>query len=393
MNIWHHRLILLIVAILFQLALVGQVYSQDGYVTRMNCDGAPPFETPCYATEVGSRANINFHVEYYGFFDTFIDYYYWTEATCPNGVTVSNTSEVGDAFYAAYGISTAHEMRNFNTIWQTDPLVPVLFWSTGIITPGIEHSYYELCYPGGVGIVTGGCNQPANPDGSCSTGFVNSGGTCTRSSSFQNQCIRFGEYDTDTCACAGGCWDGGGCSPVVVDVLGNGFSLTSAPNGVSFDLRNSGTPQTLSWTSADSDDALLAFDRNGNGMIDNGRELFGNATPQMPPEKGESLNGFRALALYDGFGYGGNGDGLITGQDAIFNRLKLWQDKNHNGISESCEMFTLPQLGLSEIDLSYRSSRRIDQFGNEFRYRSKVLGSDGSQLGRWAWDVFLVIQQ
>jgi hypothetical protein len=60
--------------------------------------------------------------------------------------------------------------------------------------------------------------------------------------------------------------------------------------------------------------------------------------------------------------------------------------------SESCEMKTLPEVGLRKIDLDYRSSRRTDEFGNEFRYKAKVRDAQDAQLGRWAWDVFLVLQ-
>jgi len=235
----------------------------------------------------------------------------------------------------------------------------------------------------------GGCNQPTRPDGTCSTGFVNVGGTCTRSSSFQSQCLRFGDYDSESCGCTGGC-EGGGCSPIVVDVIGDGFLMTNAANGVRFDLDNDGFPELRSWVNQTSDDAWLVLDRNHNGLIDKGREMFGNATPQLPPESGEEMNGFRALALYDGFAYGGNGDGKIDSQDAIFSLLKLWQDRNHNGVSESCELFSLPELGLASIDLTYRRSGRTDQYGNQFRFRSKVTGTDGTQLGRWAWDVYLL---
>ena len=70
----------------------------------------------------------------------------------------------------------------------------------------------------------------------------------------------------------------------------------------------------------------------------------------------------------------------------------LWQDINHNGISEPDELRSLQSLGLSLIELGYRESKRTDEFGNQFKYRAKVRDVDGAQLGRWAWDVFFVTQ-
>ena len=171
----------------------------------------------------------------------------------------------------------------------------------------------------------------------------------------------------------------------MIDVEGNGIALSDADDGVEFDLDGNGVRSKLGWTLAGSDDAWLALDRNGNALVDSGLELFGDYTPQ--PEA-SNKNGFLALAEFDLVGNGGNGDGIIDQRDEVFNRLRLWQDKNHNGVSEADELHTLASLKIDALQLEFKESKRVDRYGNQFRYRARVEGS----VGRWAWDVFLISQ-
>jgi hypothetical protein len=174
-------------------------------------------------------------------------------------------------------------------------------------------------------------------------------------------------------------------------LTGDGFQLTSAANGVKFDIMNTGTPIQIAWT-ANANNAFLVLDRDGSGTITNGSELFGNFTPQPPSPH---PNGFAALAVYDQPDHGGNGDGIIDAHDEVFSSLRLWVDANHDGICQPGELYKLPDLGVFSISLDYKLSSRVDQYGNQFRYRARVNpGNSGNDtdVGKQAYDVFFVIR-
>jgi hypothetical protein len=193
-----------------------------------------------------------------------------------------------------------------------------------------------------------------------------------------------GQWSFEWCGCVGY------PTPIVVDVNGDGFDLTGAEDGTTFNLNVTGGREKLGWTRFGSDDAWLSLDKNGNGSIDDGTELFGDVTAQADPPSGEQKNGFRALAEYDKTANGGNGDGLIDRHDSVFSSLRLWQDANHNGRSDLGELHTLSALSVTAIELDYKLSKKTDANGNRFGFRARVISSKGQYVGRWAWDVYLV---
>jgi hypothetical protein len=185
-------------------------------------------------------------------------------------------------------------------------------------------------------------------------------------------------------------------SPIVIDTAGNGYRLTSADDGAVFDLDANGTvAEKVAWTEPDGDDAWLVLDRNGNGTIDSGAELFGSRTPAYADSSTPvSENGFDALMLLEGPTYGRSTlDQIIDARDEVYARLRLWFDRNHNGISEPDELVPLADAGVLAISSAYKKIARRDEHGNKFSLMGKALfsGPDGQDVWRTVYDVYLTV--
>ena len=182
-------------------------------------------------------------------------------------------------------------------------------------------------------------------------------------------------------------WECNPNSPIIIDTRGEGFHLTDVLHGVKFAFFPGKPAVQMSWTDPAFSNGFLVLDRNGDGTINDGTELFGNLTPQPRSSK---PNGFLALAVFDEPANGGNGNGFIDPGDAVYDRLRVWIDANHNGISEPSELHTLKELGIVRIGLKYRSSGYVDEFGSRFRYRARIWDAAGMDH-ETCYDVFLQV--
>ena len=179
-----------------------------------------------------------------------------------------------------------------------------------------------------------------------------------------------------------------GC-PILIDTENDGIRLTGLGDPVWFDIDADGAPDLMSWT--DRSEGILALDRNGNGTIDDGGELFGNATRLADGSR--AFNGYIALAELDDWEFGGNRDERIDELDEAFTSLRLWTDLNHDGVSQPAELRSLNASGVRRIGLDYRRSHRTDRYGNELRFLGRAWKVDplGHVRPVLTWDVFFLI--
>jgi hypothetical protein len=155
-------------------------------------------------------------------------------------------------------------------------------------------------------------------------------------------------------------------SPLTIDLNGDGVKTLSIDRGVQFDLLNTGSKANVGWVSAK--DGLLAVDSNGNGKIDNGKELFGGGVGE----------GFAKLDSFDT-----NRDGIVNAKDQGFDSLKIWQDRNSNGVTDRGELQSLSVFGIKSLNvdhIAYDQAAELDKQGNILGERGSVTTTSGKSL-------------
>jgi hypothetical protein len=170
-------------------------------------------------------------------------------------------------------------------------------------------------------------------------------------------------------------------SPIIIDLGGHGIRMSSLADGVIFDLNGYGDFRQMAWP-VGSDNGWLAVDRNHNGRIDGGWELFGTTTRLNTGAFAQ--NGYEALAEFDE-----NHDGIVDTSDPRFRELVIWRDVNRNGESEAGELVPLSSVGIEAISLDVREAARTDRWGNRFTLRSKVTFRMPPE--RFSYDVFPLV--
>jgi len=192
----------------------------------------------------------------------------------------------------------------------------------------------------------------------------------------------------DTCTQNGDRWDSSACrcmvSPLFVVFRGPWQeALTSAEHGVPFLMRPGTQVVRVAWPQARSlNVGVLVRDRNRNGVIDDGSELYGSAAPQSTPP-GRPRHGFTALAAEDA-----NSDGRIDASDPAYSEIAVWFDTNHTGTTDAGEVRLLRQCRISGIDLHYRVFEKRDRHDNIFAFVSNTTSTIPGRLPARVFDVY-----
>jgi hypothetical protein len=170
-------------------------------------------------------------------------------------------------------------------------------------------------------------------------------------------------------------------SPIVLDLNGNGISTLSVQNGTKFDLSADGSSVQTGWVAPS--DGLLVLDRNQDGIINDGSELFGTSTTLQNGLK--AIDGYQALSELDS-----NQDGVINSQDTAFSKLGVWIDSNSDAQTDDGELKSLSDLDIVQLNLNANIARESSQ-GNLIGLTSSYQTSDG--LLHAAADVWFVVDK
>jgi hypothetical protein len=157
-------------------------------------------------------------------------------------------------------------------------------------------------------------------------------------------------------------------TPIILDLNGDGVKTQSISAGVKFDLFASGQAVNTGWVTGG--DGLLVMDRNHDGSINGGAELFGEGTSLANGQK--AANGYGALAELDA-----NADGVINSGDVNFADLMVWVDNNADGVSAGAELHSLSSLGITQLSLDAQTSTETDN-GNLIGLVSNYMTADGA---------------
>ncbi|SFJ49047.1 hypothetical protein SAMN05216429_10353 [Marinobacter persicus] len=165
--------------------------------------------------------------------------------------------------------------------------------------------------------------------------------------------------------------------PLTLDLDGDGLETTGIDptNPILFDHDGDGTANATGWVKPD--DGYLVLDRNENGLIDNGTELFGDSTPLLDENGeivGQAADGFAALAAEDT-----NGDGIVDANDANWDKLRVWQDLNSDGKTDEGELKTLEELGIAGFHVEKEENSQILSNGNAIADLGSYIKTDGSE--------------
>lgn len=175
-------------------------------------------------------------------------------------------------------------------------------------------------------------------------------------------------------------------SPIMINFANNSsnYHLTSYTDGVLFDINATGTPVQVGWTEAGSSIGILALDRNGDGTINNGSELFGTATRRL--DGSLAANGFEALKDLDVVH-----DGQVDANDPAYELLRVWFDNSHDGVSQVNELVPLSTAGIVALFTHYRETSRMDRNGNLYAWQGSALVlKNGRERRRRVFDVALI---